>query len=143
MTSNATLAGSIKTLLEGLGLGLSVFRDIAPARAHLPYVVVTERVAYSVLPHGDTDATDELAIREQVQLDVWQALRSSTGQRTEVYNLADRVVFAITNTRLSSWTNHVLGVRVLSATSGLSDGNTLRRDTITAEIDRVLAARAL
>lgn len=140
--TNATLTGAIKTVIEGLGLGVQVFRDIAPPKAHLPYVVVTERVSYQVLPHGDTDATDELAIREQCQLDVWQPLRSSTGARVEAYDLADKIVLAMMTTRLPTWTNHVHGVRVLSATSGLSDSNTLRRDIITAEVDRVLAARA-
>jgi hypothetical protein len=136
-TSNATLAGAIKTVLEQGGLGVSVYRDVAPPRASLPFVVVTEGVSWIPLPSGDYDASNELVVREQVQVDVWQALRSATGTRIEVYDLGAQVVALLHNTRLPTWIHHVFGVRVLNKVSGLSDDSTLRRETVTAQVDRL------
>lgn len=139
-TTNATLAGAIKTLLEQLGLGLSVFRDVAPPKAHLPFAVVTEGVSRVPVPTGDVSASDEIVLREQVQVDVWQGLRSPTGARIENYDLGAHVALALNNTRLPTWIHHVYGVRVLNVVSGLSESRDLRRDTITAQVDRLFTA---
>lgn len=138
-TTNATLTGAIKTVIEQLGLGVQVFRDVAPPRAHLPFVVVTEGVSWLILPHGDTDASDEDAIREQAQLDIYQAKRAPDGTRIEDYALEDEICHAVSQARLSTWVNKVDGVRVISRSVAPADQ--LRRTIVTIEVDRRYVSR--
>lgn len=139
-TSNATLSGSIKTMIEQLSLGVQVFRDVAPPKAHLPFVVVTEGVTWRALHHGDTDASDGDTIREQAQLDIYQAKRAPDGTRIEDYDLEDEICYALGQTRLPTWVHHVDGVRVLMRSMGDNTHN-LRRTIVTIEIDRRYESR--
>lgn len=138
-TSNATLSGALKTEIEQLGLGVQVFRDVAPPKAHLPFVVVTENIAWTILHHGDTDASDEDTIREQVQLDIYQAKRAPDGARVENYYLEDEICHTVSKTRLPTWVHHVDGCRVLMRSVGPL--GSLRRTIVTIEIDRRYVSR--
>ena len=138
-TSNATLSGAVKYVLESAGLGLSVFRDVAPPKAHLPFAVVTEGVSRTPLPSGDVGATNELVLREQYQVDVWQALRSANGDRTENYDLFTHVAILLHNTKLPTWIHHVYGCRVLNVVSSLGTPD-LRRDVLTVQVNRRFTA---
>jgi hypothetical protein len=138
-TTNATLSGAIKTVIEQLGLGVQVFRDVAPPKAHLPFVVVVEGISWQILGHGDTDASDESAVREQAQLDIYQAKRAPDGSRIEDYSLEDEICHALQNTRLPTWVHHVDGLRVIMRSNG--PVGTLRRTIVTIEIDRRYVSR--
>lgn len=141
--SNATLSGAIKSLLEQLGAGLQVFRSVAPPKAHMPFCVITEDVSWLVLNHGDTDVTTEMPVREQVQVDIYQALRGPDGERTENVELEHNICFALLNTRLPTWVNHVYGVRILNRSTATGDAATsnVRRTILTLEVDWVFAER--
>jgi hypothetical protein len=138
-TSNATLSGAIKTTVEQLGLGVQVFRDVAPPKAHLPFVVVTEGVTWRILPHGDADSGGEDAIREQAQLDIYQAKRAPDGTRIEDYALEDEICHALQHSRLPTWVHHVDGLRVIMRSTG--PVTSLRRTIVTIEIDRRYVSR--
>jgi hypothetical protein len=138
-TSNATLSGAIKTVIEQLGLGVQVFRDVAPPKAHLPFVVVTEGVTWQILRHGDTDASDEDTIREQAQLDIYQAKRAPDGTRIEDYALEDEICHVLQKTRLPTWVHHVDGLRVIMRSTG--QPGSLRRTIVTIEINRRYVSR--
>jgi len=138
-TTNATLSGAIKTVIEQLGLGVQVFRDVAPPKAHLPFVVVTENVAWQILYAGDTGANTESTIREHAQLDIYQAKRAPDGTRIEDYNLEDEICHQLQNTRLPTWVHHVDGLRVIMRSTGPQ--GTLRRTIVTIEIDRRYVTR--
>ena len=142
-TSNATLAGAIKTVLEQAGLGLSVYRMVAPPKAHLPFCVVLENVSWLPLPHGDTDVNPELTIRAQAQVDIYQELRAVDGTRTEDPDLEDEICLILHNTRLPTWVNHVNGVRILTRSAGLGETEpNVRRTIVTLEIDWSFESRA-
>ena len=133
--SNATVSGSIKYLIESAGLGVTVFRDLAPPKAPCPLVVITEGVAWKILPHGDTDA--ELVIREQAQVDIYQALKAADGTRAEVIGLEDHICWLIHRSKLTSWLITCYGVQILTRSSQAADN--LRRTIVTVQIDRLLA----
>ena len=140
--SNVTLAGAIKAVLEQLGLGIQAFRSLAPPKAHLPFCVITEDVAWSALYNGDTDLNPEMNVREQVQVDIYQQLRDPDGTRTENPDLEDLVCYALHTTRLPTWVNHVYGVRILMRSTGVGEADSnVRRTILTLEIDRSFEAR--
>jgi hypothetical protein len=140
--SNATLSGAIKTVLEQAGLGLQVFRSLAPPKAHMPYCVVTEDVAWNAGHNGDTDLNPETLVREQAQVDIYQQLRGSDGTRTENVYLEDTVCHILHRTRLPTWVHPVYGVRILTRSTGVGDASTnVRRTIVTLEIDRLFEAR--
>lgn len=139
-TTNATVAGAIKNVIESAGLSIMVFRDVPPPRAPLPFCVVTEGVAWNILPSGDTDVEGELRVREQAQVDIYQALKSATGERVERIGLEDSICVLLHRTKLGSWLEYCLGVQILARSSHLADN--LRRTIVTVQIDRVLAVPA-
>lgn len=142
--SNLTLAGSIKYVLENAGLGISGYRDMAPPKAPMPYCVITEGVAWNVVPSGDTDATDELRIREQVQVDIYQGLRGPDGTRIENPDLEDLVCFTLQQSKLPTWVNLVYGVMILTRSTQTDQAQSnVRRTIVTLQIDRLLAAPAI
>jgi hypothetical protein len=141
-TSNATLAGSIKTAIETAGLGVQVFRTMAPPGAHLPFCVVQEGIAWATWVQGDTDALDETTVREQVQVDIYQGLRGPDGQRTEDPNLEDRICFVLGKTRLPTWVHHVFGVTVIARSRVVDEGDSnVKRTIVTLQVDRMFEAR--
>ena len=139
--SNATLSGAIKTVLEQGGWGLQVFRSLAPPKALMPFCVVTEDISWVALPDGDTDASDEMTIQEQAQIDIYQQLRGPDGTRTEVIGLEDEICFALRSTRLPTWTQHVYGVQILARSAGSDTDTNVRRTIVTLQIDRLFAHR--
>jgi hypothetical protein len=139
-TTNATVAGALKYVIESAGLGVTVFRDLAPPKAPCPLVVITEGVAWNVLPSGDTDVEGELRIREQAQVDIYQALKHPDGSRAERIGLEDHICWLMHRTKLPSWLITCYGVAILTRSAQAADN--LRRTIITVQIDRVLAAPA-
>src|SRR3954467_10055666 len=68
----ATLANAIKALIEGSGLGLSAYRDVAPSTERRPFVTVSDGIART--PRGRADGGTD-AWREICQVDLretWQ-----------------------------------------------------------------------
>jgi len=138
--SNATVSGALKYVIESAGLGVTVFRDLAPPKAPLPLVVITEGVAWNVVPSGDTDAEGELRVREQAQVDIYQALRKPDGSRAEQIGLEDHICWLLHRTKLPSWLITCYGVQILTRSAQASDN--LRRTIVTVQIDRLLVAPA-
>ena len=138
--SNATVSGALKYVIESAGLGVTVFRDLAPPKAPLPLVVITEGVAWNVVPSGDTDAEGELRIREQAQVDIYQALRKPDGSRAEQIGLEDHICWLMHRTKLPSWLITCYGVQILTRSAQASDNT--RRTIVTVQIDRLLASPA-
>lgn len=141
MTTNATLGGSIKYVIESAGLGVQVFRGIVPPKAHLPYCVVTEGITWNTWSQGDTDALDETTVREQVQLDIYQALRSADGERTEDPDLEDQICYLVSKSRLPTWVHHVYGIHILIRSHGVESDTNIKRTIVTFEVDRMFVAR--
>jgi len=137
VVTNATVSGALKYVIESAGLSVTVFRDLAPPKAPLPLVVITEGVAWTVVPSGDTDAEGELRIREQAQVDIYQALRAADGSRVEEIGLEDHICWLMHRTKLPSWLIVCYGVQILTRSAQASDN--LRRTIVTVQIDRVLA----
>jgi hypothetical protein len=135
--SNATVSGALKYVIESAGLGVTVFRDVAPPKAPCPLVVITEGVAWNVVPSGDTDAEGELRIREQAQVDIYQALRKGDGTRAEIIGLEDHICWLMHRTKLPSWLITCYGVQILTRSSQTPSHN-LRRTIVTVQIDRLL-----
>jgi len=138
--SNATVSGALKYVIESAGLGVTVFRDLAPPKGPLQLVVITEGVAWNVVPSGDTDVEGELRIREQVQVDIYQALRKPDGTRAEQIGLEDHICWLLHRTKLPSWLITCYGVQILTRSAQASDN--LRRTIVTVQIDRLLVAPA-
>ena len=138
--SNATVSGALKYVIESAGLGVTVFRDLAPPKAPLPLVVITEGVAWNVVPSGDTDAEGELRVREQAQVDIYQALRKPDGSRAEQIGLEDHICWLLHRTKLPSWLITCYGVQIL--TRSAQAGDNTRRTIVTVQIDRLLASPA-
>lgn len=103
----ATSSGAVKAFLEAQGLGVAVYRDVAPASAVLPYVTVQEGISLVPEDHGDHGA--DAAVTELVQVDLWQA------QGAETYTLPDAVVGALHGAVLTQHPKHVYGCVVRSA----------------------------
>jgi hypothetical protein len=72
---SATTSGALKAYIEGLGLGISAYRDRAPAGATLPYVTILEEVGLSPDPY---EAGALGTLRETAQVDLWQTWRNLT-----------------------------------------------------------------
>lgn len=138
--SNATVSGAIKHVIESAGLSVTVFRDVPPPKAPLPLCVVTEGVAWNILPSGDTDVEGELRVREQAQVDIYQALKAPDGSRVERIGLEDSICVLLHRTKLDNWLEYCLGVQILARSSHLAEN--LRRTIVTVQIDRVLAVPA-
>ena len=138
--TNATVSGALKYVIESAGLGVTVFRDLAPPKAPLPLVVITEGVAWNVIPGGDTDVEGELRIREQAQVDIYQGLRKPNGDRAEVIGLEDHICWLLHRTKLPSWLITCYGVQILTRSAQASDN--IRRTIVTVQIDRLLVAPA-
>ena len=145
----ATAAGAIKAYVEGLGLGLSVYRDGAPKDAEgniaaaYPHAVVQDGIATTPQAHGDyDDPTGHQATTELVQVDLYQLARRldpATQGRTVVaerYDLPDALAAALTGTGIQQhapW--RVYGTRVQSGQRWPVEDNVVRH-TWTVAIER-------
>ena len=88
---SASLAGSIKVLIEAASLGLAAYRDDAgTAATDHTWVTITEGVSTNPVRLGDDGSDDP--VTELVQVDLWQPWRAkTTGDPAEDYTLADRL----------------------------------------------------
>lgn len=133
----ATTAGALKAFLEGQGLGVSVYRDKAPAGTSRPFITVSEDV--STVPDlsgdfGDVDAP--VTVRELAQVDVWQAERSGTAG--ESYTLVPAVLRALHGADLTAAPKKVYGVRVFDSRRLVEPDNGVVHQAVTVEIRRAL-----
>jgi hypothetical protein len=96
----ATTANALKSLVEGLGLGLSAFRDGGSESAVLPYVTIMEQIA--LVPDALEDGAASTVL-ETAQVDLWQAWRSPavTGDVVEDYTLAPALEKGLHGARLA------------------------------------------
>ena len=137
---SATVAGAVKARLESLGMGMSAFRDVAPPNQPLPYWTVQEGIGRAPEPAGDFGDPDNPGeVREEVQVDLWQARRKADGTSAEDYTLVHRTIQGLRGAVLDD----VLGGRCYPARVTDSrripdpDAN-LIHDTITIQIVRAL-----
>lgn len=86
----ASLAGSLKALIEAGGLGIVAYRDTAGSnQTASKWVTIAEGVA-TTTERLDTD--DGQPVTELVQVDLWQPWRATTaGGAAEDYDLADQL----------------------------------------------------
>lgn len=142
---SATLSGAFKTALEQMGLGLAFYRGEAPPGTLLPYGVLTEMPAVSE-PAGDFGDPDgvPVEVRQQVQVDVWQAHRTPDGAVAEDRLLAGRVVRSLRGLRLAETVGDGRAYPAVVRTwqhvgpdEPLS-GENLVRDIVTVEVLRTL-----
>lgn len=146
---SATLGGAFKAALESKGLGIAFYRDEAPPGTDLPYGIVTELPAVSepAGDFGDPDGVD-VEVRQQVQIDVWQAWRTPAGAVAEDRLLAGRVAAVCRGLRILE----TVGVgrcypAVLRTWQPVREGQPLSgdnlvRDIITVEVLRTLTGHA-
>lgn len=129
---SASTAGALKAFVEQQHLRLSVYRDRARADTPLPYATVRERI--SLVPERSGDFGDgRPAVREQVQLDVWQAWRAVDGSLAESYTLVDDLVALLHGAQLRTAPKRTYAVSVDSAVrvpelDNPGTGETLGRD---------------
>jgi hypothetical protein len=136
-TSNASVGGAIKTVIEQAGLGLAAYRDQPAARAPLAYCVVNDEVAAITLLHGDaSDPYRDEAVRREVQVDLWQSKRDPvTGTMVERYDLAERLMFVLHGSLLPTAPSHVFGCRVTGRTRLADPDTNLVHHVIAMEVD--------
>lgn len=142
---SATLSGALKAALEQKGLGIAFYRDEAPAGTDLPYGVLTELpgIAEPAGDFGDPDGVP-MEVRQQVQVDVWQAWRTPAGAVAEDRLLAGRIVRSLRGLRLVESVADGRAYPVIVRTwqpvregQPLS-GDNLVRDIVTVEVLRTL-----
>lgn len=134
----ATTSGSVKAYVEGLGLGLPVFRDNAPAGQPLPFVTVTEAVTLTGNQDGDQGhPAAHLTVREDVQVSLWQTYRDTTGKVAETYGLPDTLMTALRRAQLTPvGTRRVYGVTRVSRVRLLEEDANVVHDAITLTVHR-------
>lgn len=88
---SASLAGSLKVLIEAAGLGLAAYRDDAgTAATGSAWVTISEGVSITPVRLGDDGSDDP--ITELVQIDLFQPWRAKNpGDPAEDYTLPDRL----------------------------------------------------
>lgn len=128
----ATTAGALKSRLEGLALGVPVFRDRAPEGHALPYVTITEAVS---VVHDDNQY-DASTVTELAQVDVWQPWKNPAGAVVESYSLPGAVRAGMAGTSLPAAPTHVYGVTVDSAVRLLEAELNIVHHAITVRIRR-------
>lgn len=64
-----TTGTALKELIEGLGLGLTAYRDEAPPRTHRPFVEILEGI--DLVP-GPIEDGGPGVVAETAQVDLWQ-----------------------------------------------------------------------
>lgn len=149
---SATTAGALKAYVEGLGLGLTCFRDAAPSTLDtdgqrvpsVPYPYVTIREALFMAPNLDGDQSDPaaaLTVREDVALDLWQRWRTGLGKVSEDYTLADPLLKALRNARvmpLIGAVGHVYGLGRVSVVRLLEPDRNVVHHAYTCTVHRAI-----
>ncbi len=135
----ATTAGAVKAYLEGLRLGVPVFRDEPPAGQDLPYITVRE---IANVPDRDGDHGDPTAVRttsETVQISVWQTWRNpTTGRVVEDYLLPQAVARAVRSAGLDASPTRTYGVLLQSSVRLLERDRNVVQHALTAVVRRAL-----
>jgi galactitol-specific phosphotransferase system IIC component len=104
----ASSAGALKAFIEGLGLGISVYRDRAPEKTALPYVSIAEAVA--VVPDLLEDGLVSTG-RETVTIDVWMTWKNKmTGAIAEAYALPGAILRGLHGRSLPASPTHTYAV---------------------------------
>lgn len=140
----ATTSTALKAYIEGLGLGISGYRDEVPEGAVLPYVRIHEAITVSQRSSGDFgDMNAKKHVREEAQLDLFQQHRDLTTDPdntpvVEDYDLADQLVAKLHGAHLTVAPTHVFGVRVLNASRFPEPDENVVRHLITVTLDRAL-----
>jgi hypothetical protein len=102
---SATYAAAIKGYLEGLALGVPVFRDRAPlyksdgTAQPLPYVVVTDGLSITAERTGDGRYKRGT---ELVQVDVYEQIANTDGTRAESFTLVEDIYTGLLGARLTT-----------------------------------------
>lgn len=137
----ANTANAIKALLEGLGLGVSVYRDRAPNNIAPPYITVVEAISVVSDPAFNSYDDPEHHIIEQAQVDVWQPWHDAAGTGVvETYTLADAVAKALDGTQPTSPPTRVSGMRLVGMVRLLELDQNIVHHAITVELRRTLTA---
>lgn len=130
----ATTSGALKAYVEGMGLGLPVFRDGVPTDRQgqqmlPPYMVVHEGLAVVPLSFGDFgDPARDFTVTELVQLDLWEPARTPGGQAPgqatagEVYTRPRSLLRGLDGATLPASPTRVWSVRVQHFVRTLQDG---------------------
>jgi hypothetical protein len=96
----ATTAGALKALIESLGLGISAYRDEAPAGTARPYCTIIEELVMVADASEDGKAG---TVAETCQVDLWQDWHDmTTGGVKESYTLAPAVRRGIDGARIAA-----------------------------------------
>lgn len=151
MSNAATTAGALKALIEGGGLSLSAYRDVAPQGQNLPYVVIHEEIAN--VPGLAEDGVPDVTA-ETVQIDLWQMWRKADRTMNENYSLARSLIALLAGAALPTSPTRAYYVKVVDSqrlleenvevkdrTSGTPDSITgygLVHHAITVRVDRKL-----
>lgn len=136
----STTGGALKAYIESLGLGLSAYRDTIPEEATKPYVQIHEGIAISPESSGDFgDMNASIEVREEVQLDLYQAHRNDAGAIVESYTLPDALARKLRGAHLATAPKHVYGVRVLSGPNRFPDDD----ENVVRHLYTLALARAL
>lgn len=110
----ATSAGALKAYIERGGFGLQAFRSRPVADAPLPYVTVQE--ALSVTPvadgHGGARHGNRRSVTEQVQVSLWQRLRTDGALPGEDYFLPAALEDYLDGATLPDAPTRVFGVTI-------------------------------
>lgn len=133
----ASTSGSLKVLIESLGLGLMAYGDEPAAGTVRPYVTITEDIATVPDPLEDGTITTGL---ETAQVDLWQDWKTSdTGVITEVKTLAPALRNGLHAKRLALIGSAVTYiVRVTGYVRLLESEEKVVHHALTLEINRAL-----
>lgn len=138
---SASTAGALKAVIEGAGLGISAYRDKAPARVARPYVTIDESI--SLTPDPTSAPFDHSAdppwFREQVQVNVWQDWRRQTGASftlLESPGLPASVAKAIHGVAMTGTPTKVYGVFVKNVLRIVEVDNNIVHHVILVEVAR-------
>lgn len=147
----ATTSGALKAYIEGLGLGLSVYRDAAPGKdspekerlpaVPFPFVTVRESISTVLNMDGDlSDAAATVSARELVQVDLWQRWRDLASLKPlESYTLPGALVKRLRGARLVPvGTAVVYGVAGVSFVRLLEEERNVVHHAITCTVHRAV-----
>lgn len=135
----ANTANAIKALIESLGLGVTVYRDRAPAGIAPPYVTVIEAISVTSDPQFNSFDDSDHHVVELAQVDVWQPWKDSARDGiAETYTLADALASALDGARLPDSPNRVAGMRLTGMVRLLEPDENLVHHALTIELRRTM-----
>lgn len=135
--ANST-SGTLKALIESLGLGLSAYRDSPPEDTAVPYATVHERITLDTDESGDNGA--DPTGTEVAQVDLWQQYRDPTTKAlTESYTLSNALHVGIHGATVANvGAKRVYGCRVLRSVRQLERDTNLVHDSFDVELRRAI-----